>query len=280
MYTNYAYIGEMDEDIVDNTSQLLVTAAGYNKLIKSPVIATERPNGRGDFQILYISSGKAHFFFGDEDRVVSHGNIVLFRPGERQMYYYHLDESTESYWIHFTGHEADELLNTSGLDQSIYYIGDSPDFPTRCDRIIREIQAKRIDYREITALLFRELILVIGRYLKEEGSVNSDTLNEVERAISYFNDNYTEEINIKEYATARHMSASWFIRNFKAITKLSPLQYIINLRITNAKVLLTNTDYPISKIASVVGFENALYFSRIFRKHTGLSPVEFKKKFN
>ena len=122
MYTNYAYIGEMDEDIVDNTKPLLITAAGYNKLIKSHVIATERPYGRGDFQIIYISSGKAHFFFGDEDRVVSHGNIVLFRPRERQMYYYYLDESTESYWIHFTGHEADELLNLSGLDQNIYFI--------------------------------------------------------------------------------------------------------------------------------------------------------------
>ena len=280
MYTNYAYIGENDEDIVDNTKPLLITAAGYNKLVKSPVIVTERLAGRGDFQLIYISSGKAHFFFDEEDRVVSHGNIVLFRPGEKQLYYYYLDESAESFWVHFTGYEASELLDSSGLDKNVFFIGDSSDFPTRCDRIIREIQSKRINYREISSLLFRELILVIGRYLKEEGSVNSDTLNEVERAISYFNENYTNEINIKDYAIARHMSASWFIRNFKAITKLSPLQYIINLRITNAKALLMNTDYPISKIASVVGFDNALYFSRIFRKHTGLSPVEFKKKFN
>ena len=280
MYTNYSYIGEIDEDIVDNTKPLLITAAGYNKLIKSPVIATERPNGRGDFQLLYISSGRAHFFFGEEERVISHGNIVLFRPGEKQMYYFYLEDSTETFWVHFTGYEAAKLLDNSGLDQNVFFIGDSPDFPTRCNRIVREIQAQRINYQEISSLLFRELVLIIGRYLKEEGSVNSDTLNEVERAISYFNENYTEEINIKEYATARHMSASWFIRNFKTITKLSPLQYIINLRITNAKALLINTDHPISKIASVVGFENALYFSRIFRKHTGMSPIEFKKKFN
>lgn len=280
MYTNYAYIGENDEDIVDNTKPLLITAAGYNKLVKSPMIATERPFGRGDFQIIYIASGKAHYFFDDEEHIVSHGNIVLFRPKEKQMYYHYLNESTESYWVHFTGYEASELLDNSGLNKNVFFIGDSSDFPTRCNRIIREIQAKRINYQEISSLLFRELIFVIGRYLKEEGTVNSDTLNEVERAIRYFNDNYTQKINIKDYATARHMSASWFIRNFKAITKLSPLQYIINLRITNAKALLMNTDYPISKIASMVGFENALYFSRIFRKHTGVAPVEFKKKFN
>jgi AraC-like DNA-binding protein len=280
VYTNYAYIGENDEDIVDNTQPLLITAAGYNKLVKSPVIVTERLDGRGDYQLIYIASGKGHFFFDDSETVVSHGNIVLFRPGEKQLYYYYLDVSTESFWVHFTGYEAGALFDSLSADKNVFFIGDSSDFPTRCDRIIREIQAKRINYQEISSLLFRELILVIGRYLSEEGSVNSDTLNEVERAINYFNDNFTKEINIKEYATARHMSASWFIRNFKTITKLSPLQYIINLRITNAKALLINTDYPISKIASVVGFENALYFSRIFRKHTGLSPVEFKKKFN
>ncbi len=280
MYTNYAYIGEIDEDIVDNSKPLIITAAGYNKMIKSPVIVTERLCGRGDYQIIYISSGKGHFFFDDEDTVVSHGNIVLFRPGEKQLYYYYLEESTESFWVHFTGYEAANLFDALSTEKRVFFIGDSSDFPTRCDRIIREIQAKRINYQEISSLLFRELILVIGRYLSEEGSVNSDTLNEVERAINYFNDNFTQEINIKDYASARHMSASWFIRNFKTITKLSPLQYIINLRITNAKALLINTDYPISKIASVVGFENALYFSRIFRKHTGMSPIEFKKKFN
>ncbi len=280
MYTNYAYIGENDEDIVDNTKPLLVTAAGYNKIVKAPVIATERPNGRGDFQIIYISSGKARFLFGGREQVVSHGNIVLFRPNDKQMYYFYNKEATESFWVHFTGYEAEELLRSLELDKNIYYIGDSSDFPTRCNHIIREIQAKRINYQDISSLLLRELLLVIGRYLKEEGSVNSDTLNEVERAIGFFNDNYTQKINIKEYATARHMSASWFIKNFKAITKLSPLQFIINLRITNAKALLMNTDYPILKVASVVGFENALYFSRIFKKHTGLSPIEFKKKLN
>jgi len=278
MYTNYAYIGEADEDIVDNSKPLLVTAAGYNRLIKSPVIATERPNGRGDLQIIYIAQGKARFHFDEVEHTLPHGSIVIFRPGERQMYYYHLEEATETYWIHFTGYEALELLEKAELNGRVFFIGDSSDFPTRCNRIIREIQAKRVSYQEISSLLFRELVLTIGRYLTEEGSVNSDTLNEVERAISYFNDNYTKEINIKEYATMRHMSASWFIRNFKAITKLSPLQYIINLRIINAKALLMTTEYPISKVAAVVGFENALYFSRLFRKHTGMSPVEFKKK--
>ncbi|MBO5316158.1 MAG: helix-turn-helix transcriptional regulator [Clostridia bacterium] len=278
MYTNYAYIGENDEDIVDITKPLIVTAAGYNRVVKRRVIATERPNGRGDFQIIYIASGKAHFFLDGEEQIVSRGNIVLFRPWERQMYYYYLEDRVESYWIHFTGYEAEKLLDTADLSKNVFFIGDSSDFPSKCNRIIREIQTKRTNYEDLTSILFREIILVISRYLREGQGVNRDTLNEVERAINYFSENYTEDINIEQYAKMRHMSVSWFIRNFKSITKLSPLQYIIALRITNAKALLINTDYPISKISDAVGFDNALYFSRLFHKHTGMSPMKFRKR--
>ena len=127
-------------------------------------------------------------------------------------------------------------------------------------------------------MLVRQLLLIINRYLSEGKVANRNTLNEIERAINYFNESYSTEINIEEYAKSRHMSVSWFIRNFKRITKLSPLQYILMLRITNAKALLVNTDYSVSQIAAEVGFDNALYFSRLFHRHTGMSPIKFRKR--
>ena len=61
MYTNLAYLGEEHEDIVDKSKPLIVTAAGYYRVHTSRVIDTERPNGRGDYQLLYIASGCGHF---------------------------------------------------------------------------------------------------------------------------------------------------------------------------------------------------------------------------
>ena len=54
MYTNSAYIGEMHEDIVDTSKPILVTAAGYFRLEKTPVFETVRPEPRGDYQLLSI----------------------------------------------------------------------------------------------------------------------------------------------------------------------------------------------------------------------------------
>ena len=55
------------------------------------------------------------------------------------------------------------------------------------------------------------------------------------------------------------------------------MQYITNLRITNAMNLIENTDYNISQVAEAVGYDNPAYFRRLFHKHTGMSPSEYKK---
>ncbi len=73
------------------------------------------------------------------------------------------------------------------------------------------------------------------------------------------------------------MSTSWFIRSLKQYTGMTPVQYIILIRIAKARTLLESTDYSINEIASIVGYDNPLYFSRIFKKHTGSSPANYRK---
>ena len=84
---------------------------------------------------------------------------------------------------------------------------------------------------------------------------------------------------IEEYAESRHMSISWFIRSFKHYCKMTPLNYIVSIRISNAKTLLENTSYNITEIAAIVGYDNPLYFSALFKKNTGMSPTEFRKTY-
>ena len=59
---------------------------------------------------------------------------------------------------------------------------------------------------------------------------------------------------------------------------MTPLQYIVSLRITNSMNLMDNTNYNINQIAAAVGYDNAQYFSRLFKKHTGMTPSEYKNR--
>lgn len=106
---------------------------------------------------------------------------------------------------------------------------------------------------------------------------NSQIAEEIDAAAMFFNEHYNEEINIAEYAENHHMSTSWFIRNFKQYTGFTPLQYILSIRIYNAEALLKSNQYNVTEIANIVGYENPLYFSRIFKKIKGLSPSEYRK---
>ena len=100
---------------------------------------------------------------------------------------------------------------------------------------------------------------------------------EIEAAVAYFNENYNTKVSVDDYAESLHISTNWFIRNFKLYMKISPAQYILSLRMVNAQSLLENTEYNIGEIAEIVGYDNPLYFSRVFKKEYGVSPAQYRK---
>ena len=95
--------------------------------------------------------------------------------------------------------------------------------------------------------------------------------------IQNFNENYNTKVSVDDYAESLHISTNWFIRNFKQYMKISPAQYILSLRMVNAQSLLENTEYNIGEIAEIVGYDNPLYFSRVFKKEYGVSPAQYRK---
>lgn len=134
-------------------------------------------------------------------------------------------------------------------------------------------------YQELLSMLLYQLLILIHRKRNSEKKIRDGFVTkEMEDAIFYFSEYYQKEISIEAYAISHHMSVSWFIQNFKKYTGFTPMQYVLSLRITNAENLLETTEYNIAEISNIVGYENPLYFSRIFKKQKGLSPSEYRKR--
>ena len=166
--------------------------------------------------------------------------MILFRPGEPQVYYYYAVDKTEVYWVHFTGWKVEEYLERYELSkhENVFYTGVSPDYPWIYNQMIRELQLQRVNYEDMISLYMHHIFITINRYIKEGRESKSDTINDIERAAHYFKDNFTKPISVEQYALEHLMSVNWFIHSFKSVMKMSPMQYIISLRISTAKGLL------------------------------------------
>lgn len=281
MYINSAYLNNSLVDFKDKSKPLVVGSCGTYHLFTRPKLPTYRPRGRLDFQILYIAAGKAHFYFNDEgiDTVVPAGNMVVYRPKEPQKYIYYGPDQTEVFWVHFTGSNVTNILRSYGIKDDIRVIntGTSLEYTRIFKQMIYELQRCQHDYKEMLTLLLRQLLISIHRHLSMEHKIKNVYLDtEMELAIQYFNDNYNTDIDIEDYAASRGMSVSWFIRNFKQYANTTPMQYIVSIRVTNAQMLLETTNYNVTEIGNIIGYDNPLYFSRIFKKQKGVSPSEYR----
>ena len=281
MYINSGYLNNSRVPFIDKSKPLIVGSAGTYKLRTHERLPTWRPRGRIDYQLLYVASGKTVFYFNGEPKEVAAGHMVLFQPRQEQRYEYYAVDRPEVYWVHFTGSDVKNILRHYDipLDKNVIYSGSSATYAYLFKEMIHELQTCRTGFEELTEMYLRQVFLLIQRSWEErKPTVSSYLQEEIDYARRYFNEHYNEDISIEEYAQSRGMSVSWFLRNFKQMTMKSPMQYILAIRINNAVSLLETTDYNVTEISTLVGYDNPLYFSRIFKKQKGVSPSDYRKQ--
>ena len=284
MYSNRACLSEKN----DLTQPLSVKVCGHYRTYIKPRGSSNRPLGRSDYQIIYIVSGKVHFTFNEKEHILSAGNMVIYRPGEPQYYRRYAEDKPESYWIHFSGNNVANILKDCNLAAgNIFNIGVHTEINDLFEKIIEELQKRQKGFSKIAALHLENILRLIGRYistdetaLTDEPIDNSPSTNihhEMSLAAAYFNEHYMENINLDEYAKSHNMSSSAFIKKFKKWIGSTPTQHIISARIASAQLLLENTDYDVAQIAELVGYDDPLYFSRLFSKRVGMPPLKWRK---
>ena len=280
MYINSGYLNNSRVPFKDKSRPLIVGSCGTYRLRTHERLPTWRPRGRIDYQLLYVASGKTVFYFNGEPKEVAAGHMVLFQPKQEQHYEYFAVDRPEVYWVHFTGSDVINILKHYDipLDRHVIYSGSSATYAYLFKEMIHELQTCRTGFEELLEMYLRQIFLLVQRSWEErKPTVSSYLQEEIDYARKYFNEHYNEDISIEEYAQSRGMSVSWFLRNFKQMTMKSPMQYILTIRINNAVSLLETTDYNVTEISTIIGYDNPLYFSRIFKKQKGVSPSDYRK---
>ena len=239
----------------------------------------DRPEGTQGYLIIYLSSGKGYLKSSGNENAhripVMPGTAMLFLPGEAQ--YFESMEEHCCYWVHFFGYGVEQILNNCGLSRSRLFRLDKDSFIEHIIiRIYHELDTTPPFHNDVCNGLVIDLLTSIARKKNAPSSI----LNEVNRlnpAIEHMYTHYFDNISMEEYAARCNMSQSHFCREFKDYTGYSPINFLKKIRLCKAMDLLIATKRSISSIAETVGYSDALYFSRIFKKFTGKSPTDYRQ---
>ena len=178
------------------------------------------------------------------------------------------------------------LLNCQNLNYIIF--SSEIDWQQQC--IICFQKAYDFFTQEPKAFLFgiREQLSYFCYHITENcqsaftSSVSTSTVanHRIKQMLKYIHSQYNQPISLKQLALCANISQRECFRCFQTILHITPIEYITKYRITIAMSLLNNTSDSITEIALCVGFQNPGYFSKIFKKYTGVTPLYYRKTKN
>ncbi|GGF97301.1 response regulator [Paenibacillus abyssi] len=120
-----------------------------------------------------------------------------------------------------------------------------------------------------------QLLLAFSSELAERQRNERNVISDIK---DYINHHLNEDVSLQQLASRFYLSREYVSRRFKQETGQNLSEYVERLRIDKAKLLLGNPMYRITEIAEMVGYPDEKYFSKVFKKHIGCSPNQFRKK--
>ena len=146
------------------------------------------------------------------------------------------------------------------------------------EKLEAELKTRPAGFRFLSTALFMELIGYLSRCYASTSNTDSRSLLRIGKAISHLETNFCTPINLDELASIARMSKRSFMRNFEAAMEISPISYLVQLRVNHAASLLRRTNLGVTEIAFQSGFNDSNYFARQFRKAFGNSPRQYRQQ--
>ncbi len=234
---------------------------------------THNVDGREDYYFLYLLRGELDVTLPEGIQTVTAGTILIFPPRYAYCYAYRGKEPLRYLWAHFTGSYVPRFLEECGLWPLPFCrkAGDSRPVAEQFGRMLSIGDSKAPHLRQEMACALEQLILTAAR------SVTVSQKTALERSLHRMHTAYQEELRIPELAAMENLSHSRYIVLFREQMGTSPTAYLIGLRMEHACYLLLNTDMSVKQIGVCVGYSDPKFFSKLFKKHVGVSPLQYRK---
>ncbi len=233
------------------------------------------PIVRHEYIMHYIMRGEGYVEIGNKTVKVCEGQTFILFPDELAKYYADANNPWHYIWANFNGEIADKLISQTGFTpnnrvsppQPLYEM-----YPLYRDTV-------NAYYGRSEPLKSARLHLLLAYYTELfPNATNKQQPGFADKVIEFMQNHFTNpHTNVEWIAQRLNVSRSQLFRVCKEKTQQSPIQYLTGLRIEQAKYWLITTDHTITDIANSTGFEDAMYFSRLFTEKTGMTPTLYRK---
>ncbi len=281
-----------NKEILENSNFLLTSTESHLREIYAfPFEATEFPFnleavGKSEnsnkevavhspcrnFIVEYIAKGKGTLIYNGKTYYPKAGDLYILHRGSECKYFPDDNTTWQKYWINIDGIAVENLLISYDLYDTVLFTD------IHCEELFAQMynaagesNSPEAVVNNISVLFFKLVLLL---YKKLHISCNTFNANAIKRMLdsNIYNDNFS----LEEIAEQLHISTAQVIRTFRESYDFTPHQYLQNKKIKIAVSLLLNTKKSIKEIAATLRFSDQYYFSKVFKRMTGKSPLEFR----
>lgn len=262
-------------------NQLYVTDIGFFPHAKFHF--RERKNGSKQYILIYCMEGQGIINLMDSRIELKPNSFYIIPPEVGHAYYAVQKDPWSIYWLHFTGSQSENLFRkfSEKTRAAASFISFEERRVNLFENVIDVLEdgysADNIEYVNISlwqligSFIFNSYFTEIGKE-KVEGDI-------ITTSIKYMKEHLNEPLKVNTIASNFNYSNSHFFALFKKKTGYSPIHYFNHLKIQKACQYLSFTDMSVKEISFSLGYEDPLYFSRLFKKTMNISPLQYRSEY-
>lgn len=256
----------------------LFVESAYEVAIKKGSRSGKTETAGGVCGYLVPLSGKAHYKFEDRTFTLHRGRVLHAGPSMA------LEKSVamEGPWQYMLIHYRVEgdVAARAYLEQSLFSVALCGVQTKKIEALARGLIYLHGQTGPGAELKKKMLMYQFAQYLIQASQEPAETSDreKVEHITGYIQEHMKRGLTVEGLAAELFMETKAFAYLFTKIMGVSPKKYLMAATVRKAEELLIESDRTIGEVAFEVGFEDPLYFSRVFRKHTGYAPSEFRKR--
>lgn len=271
---------------------LHVTAVGSKVIVPGAPYPDDEPgptnwdwdHGRvlREFALVLVTQGRGEFQAKHAPlQDLAAGSAVLLFPGVWHRYRPSAATGWSEYWVTFDGQAPRSLVARGALNPKKHAV--SPAAAAGCGLHELVVRAASLgntpgswEMRVAAAQVLQALATLAGTHERSDPT-RSAAEEVVTRARQVLAARVTREVKMPSLARELGVGYSWFRQAFRSLVGMAPAQYHLDLRLRAAMDRLLQPDSTVKGVASILGFSSPYHFSRVFKEHMGLSPVEYRR---